>query len=199
MRGPGHRTGRAGGPGRAGGATAVRRTTWPPGARLTGLGCGLLAVGAMVVAGGLNALLLDGPSLPYGISFVLVSAVCALWVRPVDLAAAPIAAPIAFTAGLPFLGDGAGGVADRLVDLVTALAVNAGWVYGGTLTALLVVLVRGGAVRRGGGGRRAGTRGRKAEGAGRTRPEKTRPGRRRAGEAGLGTARAEGAAAPDGS
>ncbi|MGK5501600.1 DUF6542 domain-containing protein, partial [Streptomyces sp. URMC 125] len=134
------------------------RRTWPPGARLTGLGCGLLAVGAMVAAGGLDALLLNGLSLPYGISFVLVSAVCALWVRPADLAAAPIAAPIAFTAGLPFLGSGPGGAADRLVDLVSALAVNAGWVYGGTLAALLVVLARGGTVRRGRGGRRAGGR-----------------------------------------
>ncbi|WP_344325651.1 DUF6542 domain-containing protein [Streptomyces macrosporus] len=127
------------------------RRTWPPGARLTGLGCGLLATGSATAAGGLDALLLDGDPTVYGICFVLVSAVCALWVRPADLAAAPIAAPIAFTAGLLFLGGDSGGSAGWLVELVTALAVNAGWVYGGTLAAVLVVLARAGVGRRGSG------------------------------------------------
>ncbi|MEE1939251.1 DUF6542 domain-containing protein [Streptomyces sp. TRM 70361] len=120
----------------------------PSGARLTGLGCGLLAVGTMTAAGGLDALLLSGDPAAYGICFVLVSAVCALWVRPAELLAAPIAAPIAFTAGALFLGDEADGAAGLLVELVTVLAVNAGWVYGGTLTAAAVVLVRRGTARR---------------------------------------------------
>ncbi|GAA2395017.1 hypothetical protein GCM10010420_20400 [Streptomyces glaucosporus] len=130
---------------------AAARRTWPPGARLTGLGCGLLATGATAAAGGLDVLLLDGHTTAYGICFVLVSAVCALWVRPADLAAAPIAAPIAFMAGLLFLSGDSDGSAGWLVELVTALAVNAGWVYGGTLAAVLVVLARAGAGRRGPG------------------------------------------------
>ncbi|PJE96603.1 hypothetical protein CUT44_16265 [Streptomyces carminius] len=131
------------------GAPRPPRPPRPSGARLTGLGCGLLAVGAMTAAGGLDALLLGGDPAVYGICFVLVSAVCALWVRPAELLAAPVAAPIAFTAGALFLGDEADGAAGLLVELVTVLAVNAGWVYGGTLTAVAVVLVRHrGAARR---------------------------------------------------
>ncbi|MGY1454547.1 DUF6542 domain-containing protein [Streptomyces sp. SS8] len=140
------------------------RREWPPGARLTGLGCGLLATGAMLLAGGLDALLLDGRPAVYGVSFVLVSAVCALWVRPADLAAAPIAVPIAFTAGLVFVSGGSGGPADRLVELVTALAVHAGWLYGGTLTAVALAVARGRAGRRA-GARRAGSRGARRAGA----------------------------------
>ncbi|WP_436992458.1 DUF6542 domain-containing protein [Streptomyces sp. enrichment culture] len=160
------------GPPRAG-AGAARRE-WPPGARLTGLGCGLLATGAMLLAGGLDALLLDGRPAVYGISFVLVSAVCALWVRPADLAAAPIAAPIAFTAGLLFVSGGSGGPAERLVELVTALAVHAGWLYGGTLTAVAVAVARGRAGRRPGtrraGPRRAGRAGTRRAAGARKRP-----------------------------
>ncbi|MCG3040266.1 DUF6542 domain-containing protein [Streptomyces fenghuangensis] len=144
------------------------RREWPPGARLTGLGCGLLATGAMLLAGGLDALLLDGRPAVYGISFVLVSAVCALWVRPADLAAAPIAVPIAFTAGLVLVSGGSGGPADRLVELVTALAVHAGWLYGGTLTAVAVAVARGRAGRRP-GARRAGSGGARRAGARRGR------------------------------
>ncbi|MCI0385856.1 DUF6542 domain-containing protein, partial [Streptomyces sp. CNQ085] len=138
-------------------AGAARRE-WPPGAHLTGLGCGLLAAGAMLLAGGLDALLLGGDPAVYGVSFVLVSAVCALWVRPADLAAAPIAVPIAFTTGLVFVDGGSGGPAERLVELMTALAVHAGWLYGGTLTAVAVAVARGRAGRRPGTGR-AGARG----------------------------------------
>ncbi|MBN3930480.1 hypothetical protein IQ279_12680 [Streptomyces verrucosisporus] len=147
------------------------RREWPPGARLTGLGCGLLATGAMLLAGGLDALLLGGDPAVYGISFVLVSAVCALWVRPADLAAAPIAVPIAFTAGLVFVSGGSGGPADRLVELVTALAVHTGWLYGGTLTAVAVAVARGPGARRAGpgGARRAGARSGKAGTRGRGR------------------------------
>ncbi|HEX5567993.1 MAG TPA: DUF6542 domain-containing protein [Streptomyces sp.] len=129
------------------GTAAVRRV-WPPGTRLTGLGCGLLAGVSMTAAGGLDALLLGGHPLVYGVCFVLVSTVCALWVRTADLAAAPIAAPIAFTAGLLFLSGDSDGTVGWLVDLATALAVHAGWVYGGTLAAVLVVLARETARRR---------------------------------------------------
>ncbi|MFH0242535.1 DUF6542 domain-containing protein [Streptomyces sp. HK10] len=146
-------------------ARAAARREWPPGARLTGLGCGLLATGAMLLAGGLDALLLDSRPAVYGISFVLVSAVCALWVRPADLAAAPIAVPIAFTAGLLFVSEGPGGPAERLMELVTALAVHTGWLYGGTLTAVAVAVARGRAGR-GPGTRRAGPHGTRRSGAG---------------------------------
>ncbi len=128
----------------------------------------------MLLAGGLDALLLDGRPAVYGISFVLVSAVCALWVRPADLATAPIAAPIAFTAGLLFVSGGSGGPVERLVELVTALAVHAGWLYGGTLTAVAVAVARGRAGRRP-GTRRAGPRGAGRTGARRAAGTRKRP------------------------
>ncbi|SFJ94380.1 hypothetical protein SAMN05192584_102339 [Streptomyces pini] len=150
----------------------------------------------MLLAGGLDALLLDGRPAVYGISFVLVSAVCALWVRPADLAAAPIAVPIAFTAGLVFVSAGSGGPADRLVELVTALAVHAGWLYGGTLTAVAVAVARGRAGRRP-GTRRAGPRGVGRAAAGRrkagARPRPPAP----AASAGAGAGAGEGGEARD--
>jgi hypothetical protein len=78
----------------------------------------------------------------YGVLYLLVSALTAVWVRRVDLVTAPIVVPIGFAVGmLPFVDDD-GGVAGRLMGLVTGLAVEAGWLYGGTLVAGLIVTVR---------------------------------------------------------
>lgn len=113
-----------------------------PKPRLTALGGGLLAVLMMVVVGGLDALLLSGSPTAYGVCFVLVSGAIALWVRPADVLTAPIAVPIAFTAGLIFISGGNEGFGGQAMGLITALAMHAGWVYGGTLVALLTALVR---------------------------------------------------------
>lgn len=94
----------------------------------------MLAAGAMLSAGAVDQLLLDGSRTVYGVVFVLASVACAIWVRPADLVAAPVAAPIAFAAGLL--------VTANPMGMVTGLALRAGWLYGGTLTAVLIVLIR---------------------------------------------------------
>ncbi len=113
--------------------------------RLTGLGSGLLAVVAMLVAGVLVARLAAGSPIAYGVLFTLCCAVCALGVRPAELVAAPVSAPIAFAAGaLPVTAAtaGSGGLAGRAMALVGFLSLQAGWLYGGTLLAALIVLGR---------------------------------------------------------
>lgn len=95
----------------------------------------------MVLLGFLDDLLL-GPSLTvYGVLFLPVSALTALWVRPSDLLTAPVVAPIAFAVGLLTVADGSGFL-DSVMGLVTALSTQAGWLYGGTLVTGLIVLVR---------------------------------------------------------
>ncbi|WP_336621066.1 DUF6542 domain-containing protein [Streptomyces sp. DH24] len=96
----------------------------------------------MVVLGSLVHLLFGASLTVYGVLFVPVCVLTALWVRPSDLLTAPVVVPIAFALGLlPVAprGDGAG---DRLMGLVTALAMEAGWLYGGTLVAGAIVITR---------------------------------------------------------
>jgi hypothetical protein len=50
--------------------------------------------------------------------------------------------PIAFAVGLLPVADGSGGTAGELMGVVTALATQAGWLYGGTLVAGVIVIVR---------------------------------------------------------
>ncbi len=91
----------------------------------------------------LDALLFDGSATVYGVLFLPVCVLTGLWVRPGDLVTAPVVLPIAFAFGLPPIAeDGGGGVGGHLMGLVTALALQAGWLYGGTLAAVLVVAVR---------------------------------------------------------
>src|SRR5690606_41195020 len=68
----------------------------------------------------------------YGVLFLPVAALTAVWVRRVDLLTAPVVVPIAFAVGLVPLvdGDGTGG---QIMGMVTGLATQAGWLYGGTL------------------------------------------------------------------
>lgn len=101
--------------------------------RLTGMGCGTLATVAMVVLAWPCELLGGAPTL-YGVLFVVVSGAAALWVRPSDLICAPIAAPLAFSAGLVATGG--------LTDSLTELALRAPWLFAGTATAAVVALLR---------------------------------------------------------
>lgn len=112
-----------------------------PGPRLTGLGVGLFAVAAMLVSAGLSWLLFDGSLLLYGLLFLPVSALTALWVRPADLVTPPIAVPPAFALGLLPLAEGEG-FAAHAMGLLTSLALHAGWLYGGTLIAGAIAAVR---------------------------------------------------------
>lgn len=113
-----------------------------PNPRLTGLGCGLFCGVSMVVLAGLDRLLFGASPALYGVLFLLVSALTAVWVRRGDLASATVVVPIAFAAGLPLIAEGEGGLGEHLMALVTALAMQAGWLYGGTLVAGVIVTVR---------------------------------------------------------
>ncbi|MER7489955.1 DUF6542 domain-containing protein, partial [Streptomyces sp. NPDC126497] len=121
---------------RPGPPSAARRLPDP---RLTGLGSGLFCGLAMLVLGLLADVLFGASQTAYGVLFLPVCVLTALWVREGDLLVAPVVAPIAFAVGLlPLADQGGGGVA----GLVTGLATQAGWLYGGTLAAGLTVLVR---------------------------------------------------------
>ncbi|MEV5355202.1 DUF6542 domain-containing protein [Streptomyces sp. NPDC086081] len=111
-----------------------------PNPRLTGLGSGLFCAVAMFLLGALCAALFGASLTAYGVLFLPVCVLTAVWVRPGDLMTAPIVVPIAFAAGLLPVAGGDGG--SRLMGLVTALATQAGWLYGGTLVAGLIVLAR---------------------------------------------------------
>jgi hypothetical protein len=113
-----------------------------PNPRLTGLGSGLFCAVVMFLLGALCGALFGASSTAYGVLFLPVCALTALWVRRGDLMTAPVVVPIAFAVGLLPLAEGEGGTGGRLMGLVTALATQAGWLYGGTLITGLIVIVR---------------------------------------------------------
>ncbi|RPK92184.1 MULTISPECIES: DUF6542 domain-containing protein [Streptomyces] len=113
-----------------------------PNPRLTGIGAGLFAALTMFVLACVDRLLFDSSELVYGLLFLPVSALTALWVRPADLVTAPISVPIAFAVGVFPISGGSEGFGGQIMGLVTALAVHAGWLYGGTLVAGLIASVR---------------------------------------------------------
>ncbi|GGN33497.1 DUF6542 domain-containing protein [Streptomyces fuscichromogenes] len=114
-----------------------------PNPRLTGLGCGLFCMAAMLVLGLLDDLLFGASLTVYGVLSLPVSALTAVWVRGGDLLTAPVVVPIAFAVGLVAVADdGGGGFLGEVMGLVTALSTQAGWLYGGTLIAGAVVVVR---------------------------------------------------------
>lgn len=139
-----------------------------PNPRLTGIGAGLFAAAAMFLLACLDQLLLDGSEVVYGVLFLPVSALTALWVRPADLVTAPISVPIAFAVGVVPIAGGSGGFGGQAMAVVTALAVQAGWLYGGTLIAGLIASVR--KVRRMRERQRHQARAAAAQGARRPRP-----------------------------
>ncbi|MEU1573102.1 DUF6542 domain-containing protein [Streptomyces collinus] len=112
-----------------------------PNPRLTGLGSGLFCAAVMFLLGALCSALFGASLTAYGVLFLPVCALTARWVRRSDLMTAPVVVPIAFAVGLLPLADGEGGTG-RLMGLMTALATQAGWLYGGTLIAGVIVIVR---------------------------------------------------------
>ncbi|MBX7467353.1 hypothetical protein K1Y80_14845 [Streptomyces sp. MAG02] len=118
---------------------ALRRLPSP---RLTGLGGGLFAAALMFALGTLDWLLFDGSPTVYGVLFLPVCAVTALWVRPADLVTAPICVPIAFAVGIVPVAGGTGGFGGQAMAVVTVLALHAGWLYAGTLVAGVIATVR---------------------------------------------------------
>ncbi|MGQ4384228.1 DUF6542 domain-containing protein [Streptomyces sp. SAS_270] len=113
-----------------------------PNPRLTGLGSGLFAGAAMFALGCLDQLLFGASLTVYGVLFLPVCALTGLWVRRGDLVTAPVVVPIAFAFGLLPVADGGGGLGGRAMGLATALATQAGWLYGGTLVTGLIATVR---------------------------------------------------------
>lgn len=113
-----------------------------PNPRLTGLGGGLFCAGLMFVLGCLVSLLFGSSLTVYGVLFLPVSVLTAVWMRRGDLLTAPIIVPIAFAAGLVPVADSGGGTSGRLMGLFTALATQAGWLYAGTMAAGIIALVR---------------------------------------------------------
>ncbi|MFD7240409.1 DUF6542 domain-containing protein [Streptomyces massasporeus] len=113
-----------------------------PNPRLTGLGSGLFCAVVMFLLGALCSALFGSSLTAYGVLFLPVSVLTALWVRRGDLMTAPVVVPIAFAVGLLPVADGEDGTGGTLMGLVTALATQAGWLYGGTLVAGLIVIVR---------------------------------------------------------
>ncbi|MFE0801196.1 DUF6542 domain-containing protein [Streptomyces sp. NPDC058812] len=123
-------------------ARAVRALRGMPNPRLTGLGSGLFCAAVMLVLGFLDQLLFGASLTVYGVLFLPVCLLTALWVRKGDLLTAPVVVPIAFAVGLVTVAESGKGVPGRLMGLVTALATEAGWLYGGTLVAGSTVIVR---------------------------------------------------------
>ncbi|POX59796.1 hypothetical protein C3492_30040 [Streptomyces sp. Ru62] len=127
------------GPGAAGGPLPGARL---PNPRLTGLGSGLFCLAAMFLLGWLDQLLFGASPTVYGVLFLPVCVLTALWVREGDVLTAPVVVPIAFAVGLLPVAEDGGGLLGRLMGLVTGLATQAGWLYAGTLAAGVIVLVR---------------------------------------------------------
>ncbi|MFD7813691.1 DUF6542 domain-containing protein [Streptomyces sp. NPDC059785] len=113
-----------------------------PNPRLTGLGSGLFCGALMFAVACLDQLLFGASLTVYGVLFLPVCALTAVWVRPGDLVSAPVVVPIAFAFGMLPVADGGKGFGGHLMGLVTALATQAGWLYGGTLVAGLISSVR---------------------------------------------------------
>ncbi|MFJ2948185.1 DUF6542 domain-containing protein [Streptomyces sp. NPDC087226] len=113
-----------------------------PGPRLTGLGSGLFCGLVMLVLGLLTEALFGSSPTVYGVLFLPVCALTALWARDGDLLIAPVVVPIAFAVGLVPVADLGSGTLEGLMGMVTGLATQAGWLYGGTLTAGVIVLFR---------------------------------------------------------
>ncbi|MGW5970903.1 DUF6542 domain-containing protein [Streptomyces sp. NPDC055186] len=112
-----------------------------PNPRLTGLGGGLFCGVVMLTLGFLIAPLFGSAQTVYSVLFLPVCVLTALWVREGDLLTAPVIVPIAFALGLlPLVDDGGSG--GWLMGMVTGLATQAGWLYGGTLVAGAIVLGR---------------------------------------------------------
>ena len=128
-------------------AASGRRAHAAPGVRATGVW--LVVIGVTVVMGFADALVVGRTQLGWltGISLLVASVYGALVVRREDAVIAVIAPPLAFflatiTAGqltLPPTGDL---LVREAFMIITTLGANAAWIFGSTIVALIIVLVR---------------------------------------------------------
>jgi hypothetical protein len=124
---------------RAGVPTPPRK----PESRLTALGTGLGLTAVTLAGGEVETLFAGEPGTFFGVVFVLACVAAAVFVRPYDLSAAPIAAPIAFAVTVALTADsGSGGFSGHAMGALTALALLTGWLYAGTLCAAAIAAVR---------------------------------------------------------
>lgn len=113
------------------------------------LGSGVVIFAISLLGAVLDAWLLGGPDVLFGVAFLAACCFAATRARPGDLTAAPASAPIAFAAALLLTDSGSGGgLPSHVVGLATSLALHAGWLYGGTGLAAVVAVVRGRRARR---------------------------------------------------
>lgn len=125
------------GPGPRAGSSAL------PAVKLTGFGAGVVISAVTLLGGVVNRLFSDELGVLFGVVFVAASVAGALWVRHMDLAAAPVSAPIAFALTVALIGDDAGGgILGHVAATVTGLATQTGWLYAGTLLAAAVAAAR---------------------------------------------------------
>ncbi|TQF03608.1 hypothetical protein E6W39_16965 [Kitasatospora acidiphila] len=124
------------------------RRPGPP-TRLTGIGTGLLTVVGTLAIGGVDRLLFGDLGLLFELGFLFVCFQAAVRVRLADLPAAPVSGPIAFAAALALLTPTpVPGVVGQVLALCSGLALRAGWLFGGTGLAVLIVFARFVAQRR---------------------------------------------------
>ncbi len=111
--------------------------------RLTAVGGAVVTLGATFLGGAVDYWLFDGVGILMGLVYVVASFQVAIRVRPLDLAAAPISGPIAFAITLAVLSPAPGpGLIGHAVGLATALALQAGWLFTGTLVSVVITLAR---------------------------------------------------------
>ncbi|MDX3072095.1 DUF6542 domain-containing protein [Streptomyces sp. NPDC088354] len=110
--------------------------------RLTGLGTGVFITLTALCGGAVDSLMNGEPGTLFGVVFLLACIAGGVWVRPYDLSAAPVSAPIAFTIALAVTADGGGGLTGHVMALLTGLATLTGWLYGGTVCAAVITAVR---------------------------------------------------------
>lgn len=79
----------------------------------------------MFVLGCIDQFLFGASLTVYGVLFLPVCVLTAVWIRRGDLLTAPVVVPIAFAVGLFPVADGSGGLTNRLVGVFTALATQA--------------------------------------------------------------------------
>ncbi|MGW4381114.1 DUF6542 domain-containing protein [Kitasatospora sp. NPDC004531] len=123
--------------------TVRRRRAGGPPTRLTAVGTGVVAAVGTLAFAAVDRLAFGGLGVLFGLGYLVVCFQLAVRVRYPDLPAAPICGPIAFAAALVLLQPVAtDGVTGQIVALAGGLALRAGWLFGGTGLAAVIVTAR---------------------------------------------------------
>jgi hypothetical protein len=113
------------------------------------VGTGVVALVVTFLGALADDLLLGGFGVLFGVVYVAVCFQLAVRVRAADLPAAPISGPIAFALAMLVFGPTSGsGIGGHVMGLAGGLATRAGWLFGGTAVAAVIVAARHVALRR---------------------------------------------------